>query len=238
MLAVGSAGAQTPQLLFGKVLKKNSHEVIAAVTVHDLHNNKYDQSDLGGNYRIQVQPGDTVVFSSTGYLSDTVGVDTLILVDRYEVFLKADIKELTAIKIGDLNAFQADSLQRREDYSMFYASRASPAMENHTTNEGGFGLIFHPFSYLDKHATERRRLKKRLDQEERDDYINYKFSRNFVYRLTGLDDDSLDLFMNRYRPSYDFCRKATQADMLLYVNDHFKVFRKGVGSKTKAGAKV
>ena len=215
----------TSQLLFGKVLRKNTHEVLGAVTVHNISDNHFDQSDMGGNYRLAVRPGDTVIFSYTGYQPDTVRVDALILVDRYEVFLSPDVKQLATIKLGDLNAYQVDSLQRREDYSMFYDSKPLPMLENHNVYDGGFGLRFHPFSYFDKKATQRRKLKKRLDQEERDDYINYKFARSFVTRLTGLDGDSLELFMNRYRPSYDFCRKATQQDMLLYVNDRFKEFK-------------
>jgi hypothetical protein len=237
-LAVGpliapAAHAQGPQLLFGKVLRKNTHEVLGAVTVHDISGNHFDQSDMGGNYRVSVRPGDTVIFSYTGYRPDTVRVDAMILADRYEVYLTPDVRQLTTIRLGDLNAYQVDSMQRREDYSMFYESKPTPVIENHNVYDGGFGLRFHPFSYFDKKAVQRRKLKKRLDQEEKDDYINYKFSRTFVTRLTGLDGDSLELFMDRYRPSYDFCRKASQQDMLLYVNDRFKDFEHG-GKKSKA----
>jgi len=45
-------------------------------------------------------------------------------------------------------------------------------------------------------------------------------------KLTGLHDDSLRLFMYRYRPSYSFCRKTGREDMLIYINDKLKEFRK------------
>ena len=45
-------------------------------------------------------------------------------------------------------------------------------------------------------------------------------------RVTGLKGDSLQRFMYRYRPSYAFCRKATNEDILLYINASLKKFLK------------
>lgn len=53
-----------------------------------------------------------------------------------------------------------------------------------------------------------------------------KFPSSLVTRLTGLQRDSLHLFMLHYQPSYKFCRKSSQEDILLYINDKFKLFMK------------
>jgi hypothetical protein len=71
-------------------------------------------------------------------------------------------------------------------------------------------------------------LKKRLRQEEEDYYIDNKFPRTKVAQLTGLRGDSLQQFMIRYRPTYQWCRTANAMDVLLYINDNLVLFRKGV----------
>jgi hypothetical protein len=48
-----------------------------------------------------------------------------------------------------------------------------------------------------------------------------------VSRVTGLHDDSLRIFLYQYRPSYNFCRKAANEDILLYINDKVKKYRSG-----------
>ena len=73
----------------------------------------------------------------------------------------------------------------------------------------------------------KRRLKKRLREEERDYYIDFKFPRARVALLTGLRGDSLQVFMIRYRPSYEFCRRVSTMDMLLYINDKLVLFKGG-----------
>jgi hypothetical protein len=44
--------------------------------------------------------------------------------------------------------------------------------------------------------------------------------------VTGLKGDSLQLFMVTYRPTYKFCRSATNEDILLYINEKLKLFQK------------
>jgi hypothetical protein len=48
----------------------------------------------------------------------------------------------------------------------------------------------------------------------------------WVERLTGMKGDSLKLFMYRFRPSYDFCRKTDRQGMTLYISEKLKEFRK------------
>jgi hypothetical protein len=89
------------------------------------------------------------------------------------------------------------------------------------------GLNFSPLGYFSKKEKEKRRLKKRLKQEEEDYYVDYKFSAARVGLLTGLKGDSLRMFMMRCRPTYAFCRNASNQDMFWYINDKLKLFREG-----------
>ena len=214
------------QYLAGRIHKKDSPEVLLGVTVENLPLHKFDQSDMGGNYRIPASPGDRVVFSITGYRPDTVIVSESMLSDRYEVFLVPNVVQLSTVKVGDLNSYQVDSLQRIQDYASFYEDHSSTSLLGHTTPTDGVGITFSPIGFFSKGEKQKRALKKRLLRDEEQFYINYRFSRPFVAKLTRFGGDTLQLFMERYRPTYKFCRKASEQDMLLYVNDHLTEFRK------------
>ena len=49
-------------------------------------------------------------------------------------------------------------------------------------------------------------FQKRLLQQEEDSYIDYRFNKGLVRRLTLLTGNELDSFMRLYRPSYIFTK--------------------------------
>jgi hypothetical protein len=88
------------------------------------------------------------------------------------------------------------------------------------------GFSFSPIGFFSKSEKQKRRLKKRIREEDEDEYIDLKFSNTRVSQLTRLKGDTLRLFMFTYRPSYTFCRKASNKDMFLYINDKFVLFKR------------
>jgi hypothetical protein len=80
--------------------------------------------------------------------------------------------------------------------------------------------------YFFRKARQKRQLKKRLIRNEREEVIDYSFPAQWVKRLTGPNGDMLHLFMYRYRPSYSFCRKTSRQNMLIYISDKLKEFKK------------
>ena len=218
--------AHAQQYFAGKVYKDTSDEVLGAVTVEDLASGKYDHTDMGGNFKIEASLGDRVVFSFAGYHSDTLTVSAAMLRDRQEVYLVPNFVQLQTVRVGDLNAYQVDSLQRIQDYESFYHDHTPTGVLAHSTPESGFGITFSPISYFSKKDEDKRKLRKRLARDEEAFYIDYRFSRNYVGKLTRLNGDSLTEFMGRYRPTYKFCRAANDQDIMNYVNVHYKEFMK------------
>ena len=125
--------------------------------------------------------------------------------------------------VGDASNYQKDSLKRREEYKWQYPVHSRKLIGNESV-AGGVGIVISPNDYFSKKETQRRRLRKRLKQEETDYYIDFRFPASYVERLTRLHGDSLRIFMYRYRPSYDFCRKASNEDILLYINEKLKKY--------------
>ncbi len=91
--------------LRGKIFKKASSELIAGVTVHNLHRNGYNTSDAGGNYKIVAVRGDTIVFSSAGYRPDTITVTNAMIVNEYDVYLAFNIMVLKSVEVDPLDKY-------------------------------------------------------------------------------------------------------------------------------------
>ncbi|MBN8853562.1 MAG: hypothetical protein BGO55_12445 [Sphingobacteriales bacterium 50-39] len=207
--------------------QKASDEVIMSVSVQNISQKKYNTSDMGGNYKIPAKRGDTIVFTSAGYKPDTAFVSDWMFdgQEGYTVYMDPNVVELPTVRVGDLSNYQLDSIKRKEEYA-YLDQFHKVKLAGGKTFSDGVGLSFSPIDYFSHVQVQRRRLKKRLAQNEKDYYIDSRWSRAYVVRVTGLKGDSLQLFMYRYRPSYDFCRKASNEDILLYINSSLKKFLK------------
>jgi hypothetical protein len=214
-------------LLAGKVLRKNSSETLVSVSVQNHTRKKYTQSDMGGNFRVPAVEGDTVVFTSAGYRPDTLVVRSYMFFDGFEVAMDPNVMSLKAVRVGALSNYEQDSIQRWKDYEWLKPKEKTKLLDNIDRSrhgDDGIGITITP----KLHSSEEKdqfRLKKRLDQEEEDYYVDFRFSPEYVAKLTRFQGDTLKRFMRLYRPSYAFCRSAGTIDMLLYVNDSLIKFR-------------
>jgi hypothetical protein len=223
LLLLCSVHGWAQQFLTGTVRRQGSTEKLISVSVHNTTQLKYDLSEENGSYRMQVAPGDRVIFSSVGYKSDTVIVSTDMLSVDYPVYLEPKAQTLKAFRVGELSNYQLDSLARREEYSWIYDHGEQKLVNKERKGDGvGVGIaIFRNSSAVDQ---QREHLKKRLSKEEEDLYIDSRYTRDYVAKLTHLTGDSLFRFMRDFRPTYEYCRKAATVDILIFINDSFKKF--------------
>jgi hypothetical protein len=192
--------------------------------VHNLTLSKFNVSDAGGNYKIAAAVNDTLIFSSAGFFPDTIIVNSIMMSSLYDVLMTQKVVVLPTAII-DENNYQLDSLKRREDYYDFYKSPVTK-LASGSTPEKGFGIVFSPLTFFSSKEKQKRKLRKRLAEQEEEYYIDYRFSKKYIADLTGLKNDSLVLFIARYRASYKFCRKSSRQDMLFYVSNCMKKFMK------------
>jgi len=214
------------QLLFGKITKMGTEEPLTGVNVANIGQKLNNVSDRGGNFKIPAMPGDSLIISSAGYLPDTTIVKFSMFSDNCAVVLTPNIITLPYVKVDQMEFYQADSIKRREEYRFILDKKHPVKLWNAKRQGDDPGLSFSPIGYFSTNQTQKRKLKKRLLQEEEDYYVDYKFSYSRVAQLTKLKGDSLKIFMLRYRPSYSFCRNANNQDVFLYINDKLKIFRK------------
>ena len=76
-----------------------------------------------------------------------------------------------------------------------------------------------------KKKGETSKLQKTLLKEEENDFIDRTFSRQLVTQATGLKGDSLELFMNRYRPTATQLKSMTSYELIMYVKSNCQTFK-------------
>ena len=164
------------QKLSGKIIKKSSAETLIGVTVLNLHGRRYTTSDSAGSFAISASPGDTIIFSSAGYLPDTAFVAFYMFSESYLVPLNPNITALPSFNVMEMGKYREDSIKRREEYAWLLNAKHPVKLMNEKRPKDEPGLNFSPLGYFSKKEKQKRRLKKRLQQEEEDYYVDYKFS--------------------------------------------------------------
>jgi hypothetical protein len=219
----GGLTANAQQFLTGKVYVKGSSDTLISVSIHNITTQRYDLSDEDGSYRIQAAPGDHIAFSSVGHKTDTVTVTASDLTASYPVYLEIKPQTLQAVRVGEFNNYQLDSMDRRKEYGWVYDHGNERRFEQERKGDG-VGVSMNIFRNTSTAAKQRERLEKRLLREEQDYYVDFRYNRDYVAKITHLQGDSLKSFMKKYRPSFEYCRKAATVDILVYINDCYKQF--------------
>lgn len=219
--------ARAQQFLTGKIYKANSTEHLISVSIHNITQQRYDLSEEDGSYRIQAAPGDHISFSSVGYKADTVTVTASLLTAAYPVYLDVRAQTLQAVRVGQFSNYQLDSIDRRKEYAWVYEHDNSPRVAKDRQGADGVGVTLNIFRNTSSAAKQRIRLEKRLEKEEEEYYVDSRYNKDYVAKITKLKGDSLMEFMRRYRPSYEYCRRAANVDILVYISDSYKQYMKG-----------
>ncbi|WP_336513897.1 hypothetical protein [Pollutibacter soli] len=210
--------------LRGKIYDFNSDSILTSCRIQNLSRNLVSHQDRSGNYVIRAVEGDRILFYMAGFRADTIVVQAHMFQTGYDISLVPESVLLPGVSIDAQNIYRADSLAQREYYAQEFKKQTPLTGYNRPTD--GVGVSISPFSYFSKEARDQRRLHKKLIRDERNDYVDHVFAKDYVGRLTGLRGDTLDLFMRKYRPSYEFCVGKSREEMLMYTNDSLKKFRK------------
>jgi len=120
-----------------------------------------------------------------------------------------------------------DSLENRQTYAdVFNYSR--PGLSTSIAPGGGVGAdldeLINVFRF--KRNKRLRAFQQRLEIQEQESYVNYRFNKVYVKRITGLTGEYLDSFMVWYRPGYEFARNSDELVFNQYILNAFYQFQK------------
>jgi predicted transport protein len=70
-------------------------------------------------------------------------------------------------------------------------------------------------------------LQNRIIRQEQEKYINYRFTKRFVQKLTKLDGPRLDVFMEYCKPSYPTLALLNDLELGYFIQQKLVQFRLG-----------
>ncbi|HEY4155943.1 MAG TPA: carboxypeptidase-like regulatory domain-containing protein [Puia sp.] len=182
-------------------------------------------TDVNGNYSIRVNENDSLSFSYLGRATQFFAVKEMNPTTGFDIALHVNVTELSEVRVAPRN-YHLDSLQNRIDYEKSFDYK-KPGFALTSPSSGlGVGLDLDALINMFKFKQIRRSLafRERLIDDEEDKFVDHRFNRSIIKKITQLDGDQLDSFMTAYRPSYQFTKAANDYDFFDYIKLAYSEF--------------
>lgn len=187
-------------------------------------------TDSLGHYFITVLKRDSIWFSLIGKATMKFPVDTISNLDNFNVMIHVRATELPEVKVRN-NYYKLDSIQNRQDYAkIFNFQKPGLRLTNSPGyNPAGLTVGFDLDEIINMFRFKRNRsilnLQKRLVDQEQEKYVNSRYTKQFVRKVTKLQSPELDTFMMRYRPAYDMVQLLNDLELGYYIEQSFQMYK-------------
>jgi CarboxypepD_reg-like domain len=208
----------------GTVYDKSQRYGLAGVSVIAT-SGRGTKTDSLGNYHISLSLEDSLYFSYLGKYTSKFPVRELNAGQPFNMSLEVGTDTLPAVFVRTRNYLE-DSLETRREYKKIFDYQADYLNNLKAPKGRGMGVGLDMDMLFDhKEVRRMEAFQKRLEDEERDNYIDHRFTPALVSRITGLEPPALDSFMRIYRPSYDFLKTfETDYEFYKYISDCGKFY--------------
>ena len=184
-------------------------------------------TDSRGRYEIEVNETDSIWFSYLNKPTIKYSVMKIFDVTSFDIALHINVPVLKEVVVKPRN-YKMDSIQNRIDYAKAFdwqKPRISGSTPTDLGGAAGFDLdeIIRMFQFRKNRSA--ASFKERLLNEEREKFVDHRFSKALVLRLTGLIGAARDSFMIRCRPDYEFCLYAGEYDFQLYIKQCYEAYK-------------
>jgi hypothetical protein len=193
-------------------------------------------TDSLGKFTVNVTKKDSIFFSYLSKRTVKYPVDTITNLSNFEIALYVDAAWLPAVKVRNTN-YALDSITNRQQYAKvfnfrkpglrFTSSPSSPSTYVPGSVTAGLDLdeIINMFRF--KRNRQILSMQERLIQQEQDKYINHRFTKYLVQKLTNLKGGALDSFMVATRPSYELLLSMNDIELGYYIGQCYKLYQTG-----------
>jgi hypothetical protein len=190
-------------------------------------NGKGAVTDSNGRYSIEVGEKDSIWFSYLGKPTVKFPVLKITDVQHFDLALQVNVKELKGVTVRAPN-YKEDSIRNRKDYAKVFDFRRPSLGTMTSIGPTGAGIDLNELIRTFQFRKNRNmvRFQERLLQQEKDKFIDHRFNKALVRRLTNLEGDELNRFMVLYRPDYEFTLYSNDYDFQLYIKEALAVYHK------------
>lgn len=238
-------------VLSTKVFAQNVNgKVIDSITKLSISNAQINNkgatvftNDDGKFTLINVAIGDQISFRILGYETLELKINGDMFNQMLIATLKPQSIDLKEVKIKTNRNYRKDSLDLRKEYASAFNYKAPKLTDafikvdpNHKSPHANINPnstasilklnILQLASLIGKNKAPSSKLKQTLIRDEQENYIDQKFSKSKVEGIVDIKADSLQMFMQRYRPTYKEARQMNEYEIILYIKRCYVDFLK------------
>jgi hypothetical protein len=187
-------------------------------------------TDSMGRYTIMVKPGDSLSFVYKNKPTQPFAVNTIANTQQFDISLHLNIeskysvlKEVVVYSKG----YKQDSLENRQTYANAF-EYTKPGISTSIVPGGGVGADVNELINIFRFKRNKRikAFQHRLEEQEQEKYVSYRFNKITVGRITGLSSPALDTFLVWYRPGYEFTHMSSELVFNQYILNASYQYRK------------
>jgi hypothetical protein len=207
-------------VLSGTVFDSSKINFVPGVKVVNKLGN-FTLTDSLGKYSLTVAEKDSVTFIFRNKSTQKFAVHSVADPSHFDISLRVNYKgKYSTLKevVVFAKSYKEDSIENRETYAAIY-NYEKPGLKSSISPSGMVGADVNELINIFRFKRNKRlkTFQVRLENQEQEKYINYRFNKTLVKRLTHLDGQQLDIFMVRYRPDYEFASMADELVMNQYI---------------------
>lgn len=205
------------QKIIGIVADREGQAPLRDVQINNVHNNSIVFCDSLGQFMIQANKGELIEMRKAGYKTTRIRLPRGYMPSYFKIYMDRMVTLNTDIyAASQLSQFQKDSINNHELYKV---ALNFPTMS-------GLEKIQSPFSAMSKSNREKWAFQETYAKYEQEQFIDYTFSPSLVTSLTGLKGDSLNVYIRRYRPTYEQLRSMNMYEYYNYIKHSVEFYRR------------
>jgi len=207
-------------ILSGTVFDSSKVNFVPYVIVTNTKGN-FTFTDSMGRYSLAVAENDSVTFTFRNKATQKFAVHTIADPSHFDISLRVNYKgKYSTLKevVVFSKSYKEDSIENRETYAAIY-NYQKPGLKSSISPSGTVGADVNELINIFRFKRNKRlkTFQIRLEEQEQEKYVNYRFNKILVKRLTQLEGEQLDKFMIKYRPNYEFTSNADELILTQYI---------------------
>lgn len=213
----------------GTVLDKSKINTVENVRIVSS-GGMFTVTDSLGKYQIDVKPGDSLTFIYKNKPTQQFAVNSISNSQDFNISLHINVEsKFSTLKevVVYSKSYKQDSLENRETYADVF-NYERPGLSTSLGPGGTAGAdvneLINIFRF--KRNKRLRAFRNRLEEQEQEKYVNYRFNKITVGRITGLSGNALDTFLVWYRPDYEFAALSSELMFNQYILNASYQYRK------------
>ncbi|HEX8357850.1 MAG TPA: hypothetical protein VF610_10575 [Segetibacter sp.] len=209
------------------ITKKNPIEAVSVISTSGAGT----ITDSTGFYSLTVSESDSIFFSYLNKATPKYPISGIQNLSSFDISIQKKVLQLPNIFVRQRN-YQFDSVQNRLEYEKIFNYK-KPGLSTSMNPSGGnvaVGLDLDELINMFKFRKNKRMVafQSRLVKEEQEKYIDHRFNKGLVRKLTGLQSPQIDSFMVEFRPTLEMVSNFNDLELGQFVVEAFKYYKAGV----------